>query len=297
MSGITVNGVDLFTFLKIGQVPDAEIERRNEIRVRSYKGHVGIGHVAQVYDMRPGLPKLTHGKELNKLTLEEDRKKIMAELEAEAETPEPTFKKMMVGIMAMGEYLTANQITDKINSMTKTPKKLPLNSVSARLASLVSQKVQLLKVMERVRMSGSYHYRLFPSCAKFTLFELGELTKKYASFSVNDAIKREPSLKEEIEAGNPIQKLRHVNVIETKSKKNNQEVTDDAKTETVDINSEETLEKSPKKEAFLDEQDLEIPIESSKIEFPSIGKKAADMKVTINVNFGPIRILFGFDGG
>lgn len=276
MPGITVNGVPIESYLRIGQYTDHERERISQIKEATFKRHSKLGAVQQSYDTKPIDGKTFSRGEIMDLNLKEDRERLMAQIEEEAKMDQPVLKKMAIGFMAMGEFISSNQIGEKINKIVSPLKRFNKSSVTAMVSTLVSSKYPIIKLMERQKINGSFHYRLFPSCSKILLSDLAQLARSNGSYTITDALQKVPSVRIEIERGNPILDLKQSEskISESLKEDDDKKILDDSsKVEQIEAPNEKVNQKTDLKMSEIDRE----------------------VKININVDFGPIRILFGIN--
>lgn len=288
MSAITVNGIALEKFLKIGQFSDEQKEMINEIREKTFP-KPKIYKVKQEYDEKPSYPTTFSKGQILELNLEKDRQRMRQEIEAKVKSEGPTLKNLALGLLSLGEWKTPVELINEINAMLPKESHYSTKSISAWLATMINRKFSICKFLERIRKGKSFHYRLVPSCVKLRLFDLSELAKKFPSFTAHDAISKVPDLIDEIRMGNTIMPFK----IKTHAAKPDVDENDQ---DSEKVQVEQINEKEQSTDPRETRNPIPLDILSKLIDRQLTGtEQGKDIKVSISFNFEPIRVLFGFE--
>lgn len=288
MSAITVNGIALEKFLKVGQFSDERKEMANEIREKTFP-KPKVYKVKQEYDEKPSYPTIYSKGQILELNLEKDRQRMRQEIETIAKSDDPTLKNLALGLLSLGEWKTSVGLINEINAMLPKESHFSTNSIYTLFATMMNRKFAICKFLERIRKGKSFHYRLVPSCVKLRLLDLSELAKKYPSFTAHDAINKVPDLIDEIRMGHTIMPFK----IKTHAAKPDDDETDQ---DSEKVKAERITEKERSTDPKETGNPAPLAILSNLIDRVLTGtEQGKDIKVSINFNFGPIRVLFGFE--
>jgi hypothetical protein len=278
LNQILVNGITLQAYLETKIPADLKRLQQDEIvelNRSKYKPCI-IGRVKQEYDTTPGQVKCYSKWEVLMENLKPAIQEKEEAMRVEATMDRPNRVKLLIGALCHDAFQTSSELRDRIQKITNI--ELPMHSIYGSISTLCSSdgRKPLSRLLE-VEENGYKAYRLYPPAWKISLTDLYQLSlvKGKGTFSLQDAIRKVP----EIGSFLSITNGKVCNTTDLS-------ITDEPQVTEEENPPEKVVKKYMEKDAVIDSQ-------------PglSINTSGQEIKVTINVNFSSIKILFGLYKG
>ncbi|MFA5507747.1 MAG: hypothetical protein WC423_20120 [Vulcanimicrobiota bacterium] len=210
--------------------------------------HVGVGPVQQSYNTRPGAARRLTREEILTTTLEEDRKRLHKQIVTElTEMTDPNKVKVTCGLLALGQWYSTSTLAAAIEELSGGKVPCKPGTIGAFFSGMRINKGRAFNklLLSKPNPEGrGLMYSLVPSACKLHLTDLHQLSFQTGTYSLEDAFRKVPELKEEIKE-----------------------------------------RKAP--------APLAPPANPAPTKFNVVTMPIAETRVVVQVNFGPLRVVFG----